>query len=45
MTEGFALVAWPARFGVFGIVTFVVDQDGVVSQRIWARARLPSRQR
>jgi len=33
MTGGFALVAWPARYGVSGIMTFVVDQDGVVFQR------------
>jgi hypothetical protein len=32
MTEGFALVAWPASFGASGIMTFVVDQDGVVFQ-------------
>jgi hypothetical protein len=33
MTAGFALVAWPASFGVSGIMTFVVDQDGVVFQK------------
>jgi hypothetical protein len=33
MTGGFALVAWPARFGVSGIMTFLVDQDGVVFQK------------
>ncbi len=33
MTEGFALVAWPASFGASGIMTFVVDQDGVVFQK------------
>ena len=33
MTGGFALVAWPASFGVSGIMTFVVDQDGVVFQK------------
>ena len=27
---GFALVAWPAEFGVTGIHTFLVNQDGVV---------------
>jgi hypothetical protein len=30
MTGGFALVAWPASYGVSGIMTFLVDQDGVV---------------
>ena len=33
MTGGFALVAWPAKFGVSGIMTFVVNQDGVVFQK------------
>jgi hypothetical protein len=33
MTGGFALIAWPARFGVSGIMTFLVDQDGVVFQK------------
>jgi hypothetical protein len=33
MTGGFALVAWPAIFGSSGIMTFVVDQDGVVFQK------------
>jgi hypothetical protein len=33
MTEGFALVAWPAQYEVSGIMTFIVDQDGVVFQK------------
>jgi len=33
MTEGFALVAWPAAFENSGIMTFVVDQDGIVFQK------------
>jgi hypothetical protein len=33
MTGGFALVAWPATYGVSGIMTFLVDQDGVVFQK------------
>ena len=33
MTKGFALVAWPARYGSSGIVTFVVNQDGIVYQK------------
>lgn len=33
MTEGFAFVAWPAGYGTSGIMTFVVDQDGVVFQK------------
>jgi hypothetical protein len=33
MTGGFALVAWPATFGASGIMTFLVNQDGVVFQK------------
>ena len=33
MTGGFALVAWPATFGSSGIMTFQVNQDGVVFQK------------
>jgi hypothetical protein len=33
MTGGFALIAWPASYGVSGIMTFIVDQDGVVFQK------------
>ena len=32
MTEGFALVAFPVRYGVSGIMTFLVNQDGVIYQ-------------
>jgi DUF2950 family protein len=30
---GFALVAWPAEYGVTGIHTFIVNQNGVVFQK------------
>ena len=33
MTGGFAFVAWPAGYGSSGIMTFLVDQDGVVFQK------------
>jgi hypothetical protein len=33
MIGGFALVAYPASYGVSGIMTFVVNQDGVVHQK------------
>jgi Protein of unknown function (DUF2950) len=33
MTNGFALIAWPASYGVSGIMSFVVDQDGIVFQK------------
>ena len=33
MTGGFALAAFPVRYGVSGILTFIVNQDGVVYQK------------
>jgi len=33
LTGGFALVAYPASYGVSGIMTFVVNQQGVVFQK------------
>jgi hypothetical protein len=33
MVGGYAMVAWPASYGASGIMTFIVDQDGVVFQR------------
>jgi hypothetical protein len=33
MTGGFALVAWPAQYGNSGIMTFLVNQTGIVFQR------------
>jgi hypothetical protein len=33
MTRGFALVAWPAVYGASGIMTFEVNQDGLVFQK------------
>ena len=33
MTEGYALIAWPAKYGDTGIMTFIVNQDGVVYQK------------
>jgi Protein of unknown function (DUF2950) len=32
MSAGFALVAWPAQYDVTGVMTFVVNQDGVVHE-------------
>ena len=29
LTGGFALVAWPAEYDVTGVMTFIVNQDGV----------------
>lgn len=33
MTGGFALVAYPATYGDSGIMTFIVNQDGIVHQK------------
>ena len=33
MTEGFALVGWPARYNETGLMTFIVNQDGAVYQK------------
>jgi len=33
MTGGFALVAWPVYYGASGVMTFVVNQDGVRYQK------------
>ncbi len=33
MTEGFAFVAYPAEYGSSGVMTFIVDEDGVVYQK------------
>ncbi len=33
MTDGYALVAWPAKYGDTGVMTFIVNQDGVVYQK------------
>jgi hypothetical protein len=33
MMGGFAMVAWPAQYGVTGVHTFIVNQDGVVYEK------------
>ena len=33
MIGGFALVAWPAQYGNSGVMTFIVNHDGVVYQK------------
>jgi hypothetical protein len=33
LTQGIALLAWPADYGASGIMSFIVNQDGVVYQR------------
>jgi len=33
MTEGYALIAWPERWGDTGVMSFIVSRDGVVHQK------------
>jgi hypothetical protein len=33
MTAGFALLAWPAQYDATGVMTFIVNQEGVVRQK------------
>ena len=33
MTDGFALIAWPMRYGDTGVMTFIVNQDGQIYER------------
>jgi len=33
MSGGFALVAWPSQYDATGVMTFLVNQDGVVRQK------------
>jgi len=33
LSAGFALVAWPAQYDESGIMTFIVNQDGIVRER------------
>jgi hypothetical protein len=33
MTSGFGLIAWPASYASSGIMTFIVNQDGIVFQK------------
>ena len=33
MTRGFAVIAWPAKYGNSGVMTFLVNQQGIVFQK------------
>jgi hypothetical protein len=33
LVNGYALIAWPAEYGVSGVKTFMVNQDGVVYEK------------
>jgi hypothetical protein len=38
MSGGFALVAWPAEYGITGVMTFIVSADGIVREKDLGRA-------
>jgi hypothetical protein len=38
MTGGFAVVAYPAQYGESGIMTFIVNQNGVTFQKDLGKA-------
>jgi hypothetical protein len=33
MTGGFALIAWPAQYEVTGVMTFIVNHDGIIYEK------------
>ena len=33
MTQGFAVIAWPASYGKAGVMSFIVNQQGIVFQK------------
>jgi hypothetical protein len=33
MTGGFAFVAYPAEYRISGVISFLIDQDGVIYQK------------
>ena len=33
LVDGYALIAWPADYGVSGVKTFLVNQDGTVYEK------------
>jgi hypothetical protein len=38
MSGGFALVAWPVHYGASGVMTFIVNQDGVAYEKDLGKA-------
>jgi hypothetical protein len=38
MSGGFALIAWPAQYDVTGVMTFMVNHDGIVREKDLGRA-------
>ena len=45
MSGGFALIAWPAQHDVTGVMTFLVNQDGIVVEKDLGRGRMPRPER
>ena len=45
MTGGFAVVAYPAQYGDSGIMTFVINQNGVAYQKNLGKDTVQSRAR
>jgi hypothetical protein len=45
LTEGYAVVAWPARPGDTGLSTFIMNQQGVVFEREFGDRTLEQVQR
>ena len=37
MTGGFAIVAYPAEYGNSGVMTFIINQDGLLLQKDLAK--------
>ena len=33
MSGGFALIAWPAQYDASGVMSFIVNQDGVIREK------------
>ena len=33
MSAGFALVAWPAQYAATGVMTFIINQEGIVLEK------------
>jgi hypothetical protein len=44
MIGGFGMVAYPAQYGVSGIMTFVVNHDGIVYEKDLGRDTVKSAQ-
>jgi len=41
MTAGFALAAWPVKYGETGVMTFVVNHQGRIHEKTLGRKPMP----